>query len=380
MIDTLKLRSPAISEETAALVESLLVHRQATDMATGEELYSLCSGSLPGSSSSSVSVNVRRQELVWLPPVKAASGCTSLVPCEPYLVVEGSVHKAMLGHNVYGGPERLPQAVAWFVADLESPERLGVSLPPWDEWRIERVDVAEVYDFGNFEGVAQFLHGLGLARYPRRQPHRYGDECVLFAGTTTTLKYYHKGPEFAKHSHKAYAKVMGARAAEELQALANNYLRVELTIKSKKLKTQYGDNPTAGQAKLNDLEALQDLESARVLKEGQKDMDTVRSTEEVRARLREVYEDRLAKTLFGTWLELAALGEDAVRRTMPRRSYYRHRTQLAEAGIAWDSTDVYIRDMSCIPAGFRPVRSDPRRLAGEAVQVKEQLLPYSAVG
>ena len=340
MIDTLKLRSPSIPEATAAAVERLLVHRQATDMATGEELYSLCSGSLPGSWSSSVSVNVRRQQYVYLPPTMSCAGATSLRPCEPYLVVEGSVHKAMLGHNVYGGPERLEPAMAWMVADLEGPDRLGVPLPPWSDWVIERIDVAEVFDFGNFEGVAQFLHGMGLARYPRRQPRRYGDECVLFAGTTTTLKYYHKGPEFAKHSHKAYATVMGARAAEELQRQANNYLRVELTIKSKKLKTQYGDNPTAAEVMLSELEALQDRESARVLKEGKTDMDTVRSTEEVRARLREVYEDRLAKTLFGTWLELAALGEDAVRSSMTRRSYYRHRSQLAEAGIAWDSTDV----------------------------------------
>lgn len=380
MIDTLKLKSPPISEETAHQVESLLVHRQGVDNATGEELYSLCSGSLPGSWSSSVSINVHRRDFVYLPPTLYSEGTTALVDCEPFLVVEGSVHKAMMGHNVYGGPERLQPSIAWFVQDLMKPERLGVELPPWEGWRVLRVDVAEVFDLGNFEGCAQFLHGLGLARYPRRQPRRYGDECVLFAGTTTALKFYHKGPEFAKHTHKAYSKVMGESCANGVQLVSNNYLRVELSVKSKKLKTQYGDNPTAAQVQLEDLEAMQDRETGRVLKEGQKDMDTVRSTEEVRARLYEVYGERLAKTLFGTWLELAALGEDAARRGMSRPSYYRHRSQLAEAGIAWDSTDVYIREMSCIPAGFRPVRSDPRRVGGESVEVKEQLLPYAHVG
>ena len=81
--------------------------------------------------------------------------------------------------------------------------------------------------------------------------------------------------------------------------------------------------------------------------------------------------------LFGTWLRLAASGETHVRNNMAKATYYLHRKQLAEAGIAWDATDVYIREQSFIPAGFRPVRSDPRRVTGECLEVKELLLPYA---
>lgn len=376
MIDTLKLKSPAIDEETALRIEQHLVQRQAVDMLTGEELYCLCSGSLEGSWSSSVAVNVLRKDFKTFEPLRPFQRpVTERVESPPYVTIEGSVHKAMLGHNVFGGPERLGPAAAWFVADVA--RRLGVQLPPWSGWEIRRVDVAEVYDVGNFEGCAQYLHGLGLARYPRRKKSVFGDETVMFAGTTTTLKFYHKGPEFAKNGYKLIAKAFSEKTAEKIQRVANCYLRVESSIKSKKLTQVYGVGHTAGTATLFGLNSILDRDVAAVLRDAEHDMKTVRTTEEVEARLYEVYDTRLAAVLFGTWLRLAASGEEHVRRTLPRPTYYRHRAQLAEAGIAWDATDVYIREQSFIPAGFRPVRSDPRRISGESLEVKELLLPYA---
>jgi len=385
MLDTVKLKSPSIGEETAAHISNFLVERSGVDMSTGEELYRLCSGSLEGSWSSSVAVNVHRRDYKVFEPLRPGQkAVTELVDVPPFLTVEGSVHKAMMGHNVFGGPERLQPALAWLVADLE--RRFVCPLPPWDTWELHKCDVTEVYDLGSYGGCSQFLHGLGLARFPRRQVARYGDECVFFKGVTTTLKFYHKGPEFAKHS-KDYARAcrqaMGEKASREhlfgIQSMANNYLRVECSIKSRKLK-ELGDGiASAMHTRLELLEAVHDRDTLRVLKEGQQDMETVRTTDEVRARLYEVYDARLAKTLFGTWLELTAIGEDAVRGKTPKKTYYRHRTQLADAGISWSATDVYIREQSFIPAGFRPVRSDPRRVCGESLEVRKALMPYATV-
>jgi II/X family phage/plasmid replication protein len=384
MIDTLKLKSPSIDEETALRIENHLIQRSGIEMSTGEELYNLCSGPLEGSWSSSMSVNVLRRDIKVFPALRAGQKVvTELVEVPPFITIEGSVHKAIMGHNVCGGPERIRPAIAWLVSDIE--RRLGCSLPPWQNWRVLRADIAEVYDLGSFEACAQFLHGLGLARFPRRQPQRYGDECVMFPGKTTTLKFYHKGPEFAKNG-KDYARyciqVMGETAGKnhirDIQFMANNYLRVECSIKSRKLQQMNGGEPTGMHTDLQFLEGVHDRDTGRVLKEGQQDMETVRTTEEVRARLNEVHEERLANLLFGTWLQLAAVGEEGVRRGMSRRSYYRHRSLLADSGIAWNATDVYIREQSFIPAGFRPVRSDPRRLTGESLEVRSALLPFAA--
>lgn len=377
MIDTIKLKSPAISEEMAWKIERHLQTRSGVDNATGEELYEFVSGSLAGSWESSVSVNVARQDYVTYRPTLANPGgrvVTEQVNCAPYLVIEGSPHKAMLGHNVFGGPTYPAAAASWFLGDVAS--RLECVFPHWSGWRVLRLDWSEVYALSSFDGVAQYIHGLGIARYPRRQPRRYGDECVFFAGTTTTTKFYHKGPEFAKNGHAKLERATNRAYALEVQRKANNLLRVEVGIKSKKLKAQHGDHPHSQDISLDWIRDLYDVEVGRVLKEGHADMEWIRTADEVEHRLYEVYDQKLAAILCGTWFRLAAQGETAVRGRLPRRTYYRHRKLLADAGCAFEGTDVYVREDSLIPAGFRPVLSDPRRLTEESPLVKEALLGH----
>ncbi len=377
MIDTLKLKSPPITEEMALHIERQLQTRSGFDNATGEELYEFVSGPLAGSWESSVSVNVARQDYVTLRPTLSNPGArvvTEKVDCAPYLVIEGSAHKAMLGHNVFGGPVSVIAASSWFLDDVAG--RLECLFPHWSEWLVLRLDWAEVYTLPSFEGVAQYIHGLGIARYPRRQPRRYGDECVFFAGTTTTTKFYHKGPEFAKNGHAKLERSTNRAYASDVQKKANNLLRVEVGIKSKKLKAQHGEHPHPQDISLDWIRDLYDVEVGRVLKEGHADMKWIRTTDEVERRLYEVYDPKLAAILFGTWLRLAAQGETAVRSKLPRPTYYRHRKKLADAGCAFEGTDVYLREDSLIPANFRPVRSDSRRLTDESPLVKEALLGH----
>src|SRR5205085_341409 len=98
-----------------------------------------------------VSVRVERErwEIDWRDRMGRERGQDdrSLVrkhDCPPYLTIEGSVHKALLGHNIFGGPLHVSQACRWFVADVGA--RLGLALPPADAWEVGRVDWAEVYD------------------------------------------------------------------------------------------------------------------------------------------------------------------------------------------------------------------------------------------
>ena len=59
--------------------------------------------------------------------------------CEPFLILSGSVHKAKLGHNIFGGYESVEEAVSWLVDSIE--KHLDEKLPPYQEWEIERIDL-----------------------------------------------------------------------------------------------------------------------------------------------------------------------------------------------------------------------------------------------
>jgi II/X family phage/plasmid replication protein len=400
MLDTVLLESPSIDAEKAAQIEAFLKTRRQVDNQTGEVEYQFVSGSLRGSWDSSVAVNVKRQRWVSRKDFRRAAGrvSTTLEDCLPYLTIEGSVHKAILGHNVYGGSLDPVASCRWFVSDVS--RRLGLELPCADAWMVSRMDWAEVFDLGSFVGCTEYIHGLRLANYPRRKPYTYGDESLMFPGSTTTMKAYHKGIEFSRHDFarlsrcvvepeitnvRQFGDVKLVEVVKEavyydvaaLQDTANRLLRFEVSIKSRKLKADFGEQPTVVMMTRDYLEGVHDGETARIVREGKDDMETVRKHNEVNTRLHQVYDARLANDLFGVWLQLAALGEKATRQHIPRSTFYRLRKQLQDAGISWNAADVQvIESASAIPVGFSPVRSDPRRLIDESPEVVSALRPY----
>lgn len=372
MLDTLGLISPDLSEFEAARIEQQLKTRAAWDNSTGEYDYEFISGTLDGSFDERVNVRVKREKFrSW----KDCKGKThnDLVKSPPYVCIEGSVHKAILGHNVYGGPLDPVAAARWFITDVA--RRLGVNLPAPDSWTFDRIDWSEVYNLGSYEAVEEYIRGMSFARYPRRKCSRYASESVFFPGTTTATKFYHKGPEFSKHDARRFEKIDKA-CAILLQNTANTLLRVEASIKSKKLKADFGERPKVAVMIREYLETTHDRETARIIAEGEKDVEVVRNNEEVRNRLYSHYGLQLGNTLFGTWSSLVLTGEDRVRATMSRPTFYRHRQQLQAANISWIGTDVCVKEHTAIPVGFTPRRSDPRRLTEQAPEVIKALSPY----
>jgi II/X family phage/plasmid replication protein len=379
-VDTVKLRSPYVTEAVAVLIENCLVTRTAIDRATGELLYELTAGSLEGSWDSRISVKVSREEWVSTRRVSNPKQVdTVLRPCDPYIEIEGSVHKALMGHNVYGGPCDFLASCRWFIAHLTL--GFGCELPEADSWFVRRVDWAEIYELP-YEAIEQYVHGLNNATFPRRKVTRYGDESIFCPGTTSAVKLYHKGPEFSKHDYRRLRPLMNTQQQREgylvnLQNRANELLRVETTVKARKLDDDFKHPPMVREMTEAYLVAIHDREVARLLREGGATMKTVRKHHEVRDRLYETYEPRLASLLFGTWLQLAALGEKVTREKLPKTTFYRQREQLQVAGVAWHGADVRVVEVATIlPADFSPVRSDPRRVTGEDPRVVELLAPY----
>jgi II/X family phage/plasmid replication protein len=292
-----------------------------------------------------------------------------------------SVKVQTLGHNIEGGPRDPIAACRWLInhvqeqflssfvstdsfqhwseKDLVAEKFPEFSLPDADEWRVRQVDWAEVYEHENFEQVQDFFTSLKNISFPRRKVDRYGLESVNVPARSFTLKLYHKGPEFSKHDHNRLKKSLGKDETRRLQDRANILLRSEISIR-RRLIEDIGDwiecsredaksldgrklwFPRVKMLTTEYLEKVHDLEMSRLLKEGQIDMEIVRTRETVIARLRELHEPRLARVLFATWLDLALVGEKQVLQGLSRTTFYRHRAMLLEAGCSWQDTDVHL--------------------------------------
>jgi II/X family phage/plasmid replication protein len=282
----------------------------------------------------------------------------------------------MLGHNITGGPCDVRAALRWFVAFIGA--GLGEQLPTADYWQVRRLDWAEAFDLGDFAAVEEWIRWVSSAAYPRRKALKHGAQSISFPGFSTTLKAYHKGPEFDAHDRRRLqGSKLGSAAVERLQRASNSVLRLEVGIKARKLDADHGKPPTVGQTSETYCTDLYERETARMLREGQRDMETVRKYDVVEARLFSLHSRTLAAQLLATWVRFSTKGEDEARKRMTPRTFYRHRRQLVDAGVSWHGTDVHLVErFSLVPAGFAPTLRDPRRITGEDPAVVRHLAPY----
>jgi hypothetical protein len=230
-----------------------------------------------------------------------------------------------------------------------------------------------------YEAIADYIWAMNNARFPRRKSGRYGEESVTFAGRTTAVNIYHKGPEFHAHDHKRLRLQIPKIQLEGLQHAANGIMRAEVQIKARKLDDDFGHKPTVADVTEDYLKPVHDREMARLIREGKSEMKTVRKQKDVLQRLHDLHNQRLAGVLFGTWSQLSTLGEKITRDHMKRATFYLHRKQLQDSCVAWVGSDVLVLDnVASFPQDFAPVRTDPRHVCGEDPVVAAKLAPYRA--
>lgn len=386
MLDTVKIESPDLSESAAAEISRALVLRQGIDLENGEILYSVTAGQLHGSWDHSVSLRVMRERKVNVSEPVLGTGDKlgqvlyvrrhqETVPSPPYLLLEGSVHKAMLGHNVHGGPEAFAASCGFFVG-LAS-ELVGVELPGASEWLVRRVDWSEVYRLG-YEGAEAFIRNMHGADYARRSVQKYATG-IMWPGSNSTLKMYMKGPEFTRHDSRRLSSFMDPDHVEELQREANELVRVECEVKARMLRWWNADElPRVHEVSEDRIKGQHVTEVKRVLHEGGEQVKKVRNHREVSARLHDEYGDRLGNVLYGTWSRLVLGGEAEARKALTKPTFYRHKKLIKDAGCNWIGSDVFSVSEGLYPADFRPLPSDPRRVRGEDPEVSRKLAPYRA--
>lgn len=395
-LDTCKYRSPKIASDLAAYLENQCVQKSGIHLGSGEVLYEFTSGELLGSWDSRISFRILREE--WISNGKGIQQ----IPCQPYIEVEASLHKFFAGQNIYGAPTGFQMTSFWFLKQVF--KKLGVNigdhkqdhensarLPSFWDWQVCRVDVAEVYKLVP-AAISEFFRSISHCKFPRRSAKsaKYGTNAVYFPGSYTTLKLYHKGPEFKEHDKLRIKNSLMLHIKEQmenvtsddyrdtfqrwlvwrdkklaaLQRLADNRLRVEVEIHADKLQYDYEHLkrlPKISEITDNYLNSIHDAEVFKLLREGKTEMETVRTYDKVKARLNDLYSTHSANTLFAFYTQMTLRGEDITKTQYSERQFYANRKKLVEAAVSWHSTDMYlVPQETALPDGFAPVRGNLR--------------------
>ncbi len=346
MFDTVKIISPLLDDKTVEKYQEFCIKRTGIEIQTGELIYEFTSGQLKGSFDHRIGIKVRDKRVI----------------------IECSVHKAICGQNVFGGPDNLYDAVDWLIRRVQG--LVGEELPETGLWQLVRVDVAYTFYLGSLDAVLQWFRDNTKAFYPRRKCSQYHGG-LYFAGQASTLKFYSKGLEFAKRDFKRLKGVLDDEFLMKLTEVAYGILRVEVELKNKKLKYMFKKSEVLMSDVMGKESMFEEVYNEEVLKVSRKDlmvgnvMSVVRDYEKVTARLKSCYSDRLARTLLATWFRLSADGYDVVKTGMGRATFYRHVKQLREAGISWEGSDVVVGSGNrLVPDDFVPVSTDERVIIG----------------
>lgn len=387
-VDTVRLRSPYISHGLASKIEQECEKRMGVNMRTGELLYEITTGSLEGSYDNRISIKVSYKE--FKSSVVKGKTRTALVDCPPYIEIEASVHKMFLGHNVYGGTEDFQKACLFLIKTVE--QIIGIELPgaTWlngkqsylNSWIVKRVDFAYIFNLGSFEAVEQFFYLFKNGYYPRRNIETYGLTGWRFNASTSVIKAYHKGPDFKKHDMKRLitSGVLKSNQAFDMLVLATEILRVEVEIKTRKLKydfegVRHGKEPYIMDITPEYLQSVYETEISRIMKEGKKKSDIVRDSVKAEERLYSMYSESRANSLFAAYLKMSNFGIEKYKKVTPKNTYYRHLRELKAAGVSvnlngeMNLEDVTGSKESLLPEDFQPLRDDPRRMSGEDPQI-----------
>jgi len=366
MYDTVVLKSPEIDLETKDKILNFCNRYEGIDFATGEILYSFTRGELEGSYDYRIRICVDNMEYVkedTLTPVKVRTYW--------HVKVECSLHKLMMNHNCFGGPCDIQRSIAYLVKFLE--EVMDVKFPVYHWWEVYQVDVARIFRFQDKQICKKIIENLKNSYYSRRKPMVF-DTSVMFSGSTTTNKFYWKGPEFEKHDYKrinkyirrevdlSYSEDNGDRKRSSLVMLKMKYdkileramriIRFECSVKFRKLKELF-DSEKVFVYMLHDktLENCMNEELRKIIKEDDS-MDIVRRSDLVLERLKSLFDTRLANSLYSVWCQIVQFGEEKTRKEMSKATFYKYRKLLIESGVSWTCSTVNLKLFSIVPADF----------------------------
>ena len=318
MIDTIKIYCE-IDNNTYLSIYNTSIVKTSYNKEDGEIFYEIVNDHLEGSYDSRLSVRV---------------GCGSKYRFANqgyYIEIEGSYHKLVKGYNSRNGYYNLEFVSKSLIEIVEL--SYNIKLPTFDNWFLQRCDIAICYNLENQKNVKSYINSLSRCNYPRRKAKFYYDESIYLSGTTTTLKIYNKLLEFRKHDLKKFLNTKFDIENYEKQILG--FIRFECEIKKKKLQQIFNN---ISHIKIKDInyEILKKVwceEFMKVIKFINNDLKIVRGREEVQERLNTLYKPSKACRLYNFYCAIQLNGENIVKENTPKDTYYRNIKDLKTAKV-----------------------------------------------
>lgn len=317
MIDTIKVYTE-INQDTYLNIKSKSIVKNSINNNNNILLYEIINDHLEGSFDSRLSVRV---------------GCGSkygFVNLGYYIEIEGSYHKIVKGYNSHDGYYDLQFISKSLIEMVEL--TYNIELPEFDNWYLQRADIAICYDLENQENVKSYINSLSRCQYPRRNAKFYYDESLYLSGTTTTLKIYNKMLEFKKHDIKKFTSA-DFDLLNYLKMI-DGFIRFECEIKKKTLVNLFGQKHIKiVNVKYDNLKKIWSDEFMKLLKFVEKDLEIVRSREDVKERLNKIFKPSKASRLYNFYCAIQLNGLVDTKQSMSRSVYYRNIQDLKDAKI-----------------------------------------------
>ena len=314
MIDTIKLYTH-ISQEDKNIILQTSNMKGSYDFGTGQVLYEILLNTIEMSYSNIISIRVNRYDDKGI-----------------ILDVECSLHKVLYGQNSYNGFYDLVQITQIIKRILEN--SYNIVLPDINDWYVQRIDIARVFDLQSQKNVCDYLYTLSFLNYPRRKTKYYENESIYITGRTTTLKIYNKFVEFEKHDKKKLLKTNFNMFFFENKI--KGYIRYECEIKKRFLVDFYqNNNIKVIDIKYDDLIEIWKKEFKMLYKFEKNNV--ISDKQKINNRLISVYGGTKGNRLYSFYLQLVFDGERKTKENFDIknsiRTYYRNIKDLKNVGI-----------------------------------------------
>ena len=275
-----------------------------------------------------------------------------------------SLHKLILGHNVYGGSMDLVSQLLYLKKVLKETIDIDIKL---EKIKIKRLDIARIYKLSNYKQVQQFIRSLQNVKMRTTEANIYKNgQTAMWNTGLWTFRVYDKYSEFEKHDKKRLQKQN--IDYKMINHIADGIIRIEYQARYKLLKRLYGEPDVNIDMSLLYDELNKKIEYINKMKgDNVKYLKKVYKFNDVKNRI----ENHVKKTSVGIILNayfiITEFGEDTYRDMKRTKdgsvssTFYRHMNILKDLNISLTKNNIEIKqdpDFKVVPLDFNLKNTD----------------------